>query len=62
MQAVSRSISCFCNSRHRSNDGGGKRFVPDGVRLNPKLIEERSFHKGGLVLRYAARRWRGWSA
>lgn len=35
--------------------GGGKRFFPDGVGLNLKLIGERRFPKGGLVLRYAVR-------
>jgi len=35
---------------------GGKPFFPDGVGLKLKLIEERRFHKGGLVLRYAVRR------
>ncbi len=33
--------------------GGGKRFFPDGVRLDLKLVEERRFRNGVLVLRYA---------
>jgi dihydrofolate reductase len=33
--------------------GGGKRFFPDGVRLDLKLVEERRFRKGVIVLRYA---------
>ena len=33
--------------------GGGKRFFPDGVRLDLELIEERRFRKGVIVLRYA---------
>jgi len=32
--------------------GGGKRFFPDGVRLNLKLVEERRFGNGVVVLRY----------
>jgi dihydrofolate reductase len=35
--------------------GGGKRFFPDGVRLDLNLVEERRFRKGVLVLRYAVR-------
>jgi dihydrofolate reductase len=35
--------------------GGGKRFFPDGVRLDLELIEERRFRKGVVVLRYAVR-------
>jgi len=35
--------------------GGGKRFFPDGVRLDLKLVEERRFRNGVLVLRYAVR-------
>jgi dihydrofolate reductase len=35
--------------------GGGKRFFPDGVRLDLELLEERRFRKGVVVLRYAAR-------
>ncbi|WP_438023958.1 dihydrofolate reductase family protein [Sorangium sp. So ce233] len=35
--------------------GGGKRFFPDGVRLDLELVEERRFRKGVVVLRYAAR-------
>ena len=33
--------------------GSGKRFFPDGVRLNLELVEERRFRKGVIVLRYA---------
>ena len=35
--------------------GSGKRFFPDGVRLNVELVEERRFRKGVIVLRYAVR-------
>ena len=35
--------------------GGGKRFFPDGVRLNLALVEERRFRKGVIALRYAVR-------
>ena len=35
--------------------GGGKRFVPDGARLDLELVEERRFRNGVLVLRYAVR-------
>jgi len=35
--------------------GGGKRFFPDGVRLNLELLEQRRFGNGVVVLRYAAR-------
>ena len=35
--------------------GGGKRFFPDGVRLNLELLEERRFGNGVVVLRYAVR-------
>jgi len=35
--------------------GSGKRFFPDGVRLNLELVEERRFRKGVIVLRYAVR-------
>ena len=35
--------------------GGGKRFFPDGVRLDLELVEERAFRKGVVVLRYAVR-------
>ena len=35
--------------------GGGKRFFPDGVRLALELVEERRFHNGVLVLRFAVR-------
>jgi dihydrofolate reductase len=33
--------------------GGGKRFFPDGVRLDLALIEERRFGNGVVVLRHA---------
>ena len=33
--------------------GGGKRFFPDGARLNLQLIDERRFGNGVVVLRYA---------
>ena len=33
--------------------GGGKRFFPDGLRLNLELIDERRFGSGVVVLRYA---------
>ena len=33
--------------------GGGKRFFPEGVRLELKLLEERSFGSGVAVLRYS---------
>lgn len=35
--------------------GGGKRFFPDGVRLDLDLVWERRFRKGVIVLRYAVR-------
>jgi hypothetical protein len=35
--------------------GGGKRFFPDGVRLDLELVEQRRFGKGVIVLRYAVR-------
>src|SRR6266852_507126 len=35
--------------------GSGKRFFPDGVRLNLELVEERRFRKGVIVLQYAVR-------
>jgi dihydrofolate reductase len=35
--------------------GRGKRFFPDGVRLDLELAEERRFRKGVIVLRYAVR-------
>jgi dihydrofolate reductase len=35
--------------------GGGKRFFPDGVRLDLDLVEERSFHTGLLYARYRTR-------
>ena len=33
--------------------GSGKRFFPDGVRLEFELVEDRRFGKGAVVLRYA---------
>ena len=36
--------------------GGGKRFFPDGVRLDLELLEERRFGNGVLILRYGVRR------
>jgi hypothetical protein len=35
--------------------GGGKRFLPDGIRLDLELVEERRFRKRVVVLRYAVR-------
>jgi dihydrofolate reductase len=35
--------------------GSGKRFFPDGVRLDLKLVEERRFRKGVIILRYTVR-------
>jgi dihydrofolate reductase len=35
--------------------GGGKRFFPDGVRLDLELVEERRFSKRVVLLRYAVR-------
>ncbi|WP_369136647.1 dihydrofolate reductase family protein [Modestobacter versicolor] len=35
--------------------GGGKRFFPDGVRLDLRLVEERSFGSGLVYLRYRNR-------
>jgi dihydrofolate reductase len=35
--------------------GGGKRFFPDGVRLNLDLVEQRRFGSGVVVLRYIVR-------
>ena len=36
--------------------GGGKRFFPDGVRLDLELVESRRFGNGVVVLRYTVRR------
>ena len=36
--------------------GGGKRYLPLGVRLNLKLLEERRFRNGEMFLRYAVDR------
>jgi dihydrofolate reductase len=33
--------------------GSGKRFFPDGVRLELELVEDRRFRKGAVVVRYA---------
>src|SRR3712207_5253251 len=35
--------------------GGGKRFFPDGVRLDLDLVEERAFRSGLLYARYRTR-------
>lgn len=35
--------------------GGGKRFLPDGVRMELELIEQRGFGNGVVVVRYAVR-------
>lgn len=35
--------------------GGGKRFLPDGLRLGLELVEERAFHNGIVAVRYAVR-------
>jgi dihydrofolate reductase len=35
--------------------GGGKRFFPDGVRLDLELLEERRFGSGVVILRYGVR-------
>ena len=35
--------------------GGGTRWLPDGVRLDLRLVEERAFAGGAVYLRYAAR-------
>ena len=35
--------------------GGGKRFFPDGVRLELELVEERAFPSGLLYARYRTR-------
>jgi len=35
--------------------GGGKRFFPDGLRLNLELIEARAFSNGLVAMRYAVR-------
>jgi len=32
--------------------GGGKRFFPDGVRLDLELVEHRSFPDSGLLYAY----------
>jgi len=36
--------------------GGGARFLPDGIRLDLTLLEERRFASGVVLLRYAVRR------
>ena len=35
--------------------GGGKRFFPDGLRLDLELVEERAFRNGVIAVRYAVR-------
>jgi hypothetical protein len=35
--------------------GGGTRFLPDGVRLDLELVEERSFAGGLVHARYRTR-------
>jgi dihydrofolate reductase len=35
--------------------GGGKRFFPDGVRLDLELRKERQFDSGVVILRYRVR-------
>ncbi len=35
--------------------GGGKRFFPDGVRLDLQLVEQRSFASGVIYARYCTR-------
>ena len=35
--------------------GGGKRFFPDGVRLDLELVEQRAFDSGLIYARYRAR-------
>jgi len=32
--------------------GGGKRFLPSGVRTNLELLDERRFRNGTVYLRY----------
>jgi dihydrofolate reductase len=36
--------------------GGGKRFFPEGVRLDLELLETRRFESGVVIARYAVRR------
>jgi dihydrofolate reductase len=36
--------------------GGGKRFFPDGVRLDLTLVEQRRVGEGVVIQRYAVRR------
>jgi hypothetical protein len=40
----------------------GKRFFPDGVRLDLELLEECRFGSGVLILRYGVRRAARWLA
>jgi hypothetical protein len=35
--------------------GGGKRFFPDGVRLDLELVEERAFDSGLIYASYRTR-------
>ncbi len=37
--------------------GGGRRWLPDGVRLDLALIDERRFDAGVVALRYTVGRW-----
>lgn len=37
--------------------GGGKQWLPDSVRLDLALIDERRFEAGVVALRYAVGRW-----
>lgn len=36
--------------------GGGKAYLPDGLRLNLDLLDERRFGNGVVFLRYGIRR------
>ncbi len=35
--------------------GGGKQFLPDGLRLDLELIEQQAFRNGVIAMRYAVR-------
>ena len=35
--------------------GGGKRFLPDGLRLDLELLDQRRFGNGAIYLRYAVK-------
>ena len=39
----------------RASVGGGKRFFPDGVRLDLDLVEQRAFKSGLIYARYRTR-------